>query len=335
MEAPAMSYRHFTPCERGILERLVRLGNTKQQIAAALGRHRGTIRRELLRNRDLDGEYKCAMASVFYWDRRRRCYVKSKLGDKVLMRNVETELAKDWSPEQIAGRWRMVDYAEDASQWISHESIYRHIRADKAAGGKLYLHPRRGHKRFSSKAKADCDMGRIKGRKGIDERPSSVNERIEAGHWEADTVKLKGKEGQCMATVVERSIGLLLGGRMPDSSAQAMNEALTRALAPVPEKLRRTVTVDNGKEFAWFAELETTLGIQVYFAHPYSAWERALNENTNGLLRQYFPKKKNLGTITDDEIQQAINALNNRPRKRLKYQTPLERYAQTIGALDT
>ena len=330
-----MSYHHFTPLEREALERLIRLGKTKKEIAEILGRHRGTIRRELLRNRDLDGKYKCAIASVFYWDRRKRCYVKSKLGDEALMLRVQDELKEKWSPEQIAGRWRVVAYPKDPSHWISHESIYRYIRADKAAGGKLYLHLRRGHKRFNPKAKAGCDMGRIKNRKSIEERPGEVAERIEVGHWEADTVKLNGEDGQCMVTAVERSIGILFGGRMPDNSAQSMNEALTRALAPVPEKLRRTLTVDNGKEFAWFAQLETTLGIQVYFAHPYSAWERGLNENTNGLLRQYFPKKKNLGTLTDEEIQYAINALNNRPRKRLNYQTPLERYAQVLGALGT
>jgi IS30 family transposase len=335
MEAPAMSYRHFTPSERETLERLVRFGKSKKEIGEILGKDRGSIRRELLRNRDLDGTYKCAMASVFYWRRRERCYVKSKLSDEALMLRVRADLAKDWSPEQIAGRWRMVKYPKEPAQWISHESIYRYIRADKAAGGKLYLHLRRGHKRFNPKAKAGCDMGRIQDRKSIDMRPEGVEERIEVGHWEADTVKLIGKEGQCMATAVERVWGMLLGSKMSDNSAKSMNDALTQALAPVPEKFRLTLTVDNGKEFAWFAQLEKTLGIQVYFAHPYSAWERATNENTNGLLRQYFPKKKNLGTLTDEEIQRAISALNNRPRKRLNYQTPLERYTQALGALDT
>lgn len=330
-----MSYRHLTSLEREILERWVRLGKSTKEIAETLGKHRSTIRRELLRNRDLDGEYKCAMASFFYSDRRKRCYVKSKLGDEALMLRVEKELKEKWSPEQIAGRWRERDFPNDHTQWISHETIYRYIRADKASGGKLYLHLRRGHKRFNPKAKAGCDMGRIKDRKSIDDRPGEVAQRIEAGHWEADTVNIGRKGGQCMATVVERSMGVLFGGRMPDNSAQSMNEALTRALAPLPEKLRRTLTVDNGKEFAHFAGLEKTLGIQVYFAHPYSAWERGLNENTNGLLRQYFPKKKNLGILIDDEIQYAINALNNRPRKRLNYQTPLERYAQVLGALDS
>jgi IS30 family transposase len=330
-----MSYRHFTPSERETLERSVRLGKSTKEIGEILGKHRGTIRRELLRNRDLDGKYKCAMASVFYLDRRKRCYVKSKLGDEALMLRVQKELREKWSPEQIAGRWRERDYPDDHTQWISHETIYRYIRADKAAGGKLYLELRRGHKRFNPKAKAACDMGRIKDRKSIDDRPGEVAQRIEVGHWEADTVNIGRKGGHCIATVVERSIGILFGGLMPNNTAPEMNEALTRALAPVPDKLRRTLTVDNGKEFAAFAELEKTLGIQFYFAHPYSAWERGLNENTNGLLRQYFPKKKDLGTVTDEQMQHAINQLNNRPRKRLNYQTPRERYAQVLGALDS
>lgn len=330
-----MSYHHFTPAERHTLECLVRLGMSRAKIGEILKKDRGTIRRELKRNRDLDGTYKCAMASVLYFDRRERCYIKSKLGDQELMRRVEEALKKKWSPEQIAGRWREMEYPIDPTKWISYETIYRYLRADRAAGGTLYRYLRRGHKRFSSKAKVKCDMGRIKDRKSIEERPGVVDECSRAGDWEGDTVYLGRQREQCMATLVERQNSFLKASLMPDSSAGALNAAVGRVLGPVPAKLRCTLTVDNGKEFAGFKELEQTLGIEVYFAHPYSAWERGLNENTNGLLRQYFPKKTDLKTVTEEELQKIVDELNDRPRKKLQYQTPRERFSKASGALDS
>lgn len=332
-----MSYHHFTPEERKALECLVRLGMSKAKIGETLKKDRGTIRRELKRNLDLDGTYQCEMASVRYFDRRKRCYAKSKrkLGDQALLQRVQEALKKKWSPEQIAGRWRDVEYPKDPAKWISHETIYRYVRADKAAGGTLYRYLRRGHKRFNPKAKARCDMGRIQGRTSITERPAVVAERSRIGDWEGDTMYLGRQREQCLATLVERQTRFLKASFMPDSSAAAMNAAITRVLGPTPEKLRCTLTVDNGKEFAGFKGMEQTLGLQVYFAHPYRAWERALNENTNGLLRQYFPKKASLLNASEDELQKIVDELNDRPRKKLQYQTPRERFSKACDALDS
>ena len=330
-----MPYHHFTPSERETLERLVRLKKSKVEIARILGKDRGTIGRELRRNAEEDGSYHSNIANVYYWRRREQLYVKHKLSDERLMRRVREALAKKWSPEQIAGRWRNVDYPEDPTQWISHETIYRYLRADRAAGGTLYKALRRGHQRYSSKGKAKCDMGRIKGRRSIEERPDVVDERSRVGDWEGDTMYLGRNRKQSLATLVERQCGFVKASLMPDSSAGAMNAAIVRVLGPVPAKLRCTLTVDNGKEFAGFRELEQTLGLPVYFAHPYSAWERALNENTNGLLRQYFPKKTDLHGTTEEQVQKIVDELNDRPRKKIQYQTPRERFSNMCGALDS
>jgi len=329
-----MPYHHLTPSERKVID-FMRVANFSQaRIAQALGRSQSTISRELRRNGDRDGYYNPHAANVVYWKRREQHYSRTKRGHKDLMDLVETKLHRKWSPEQIAGRLRYVEYPHDRAKWISHETIYQHVWEDKAHGGTLYRTLRRGRKIYGKRGTGRHPNTFIKGCVSIEQRPAIVNQRTRVGDWEGDTFFGRLRNG-CLATLVERSTGFLAAALMPNACASSLNLAVLESLRPVPKALVHTLTVDNGKEFAGFKSLETQLEMHVYFAHPYSAWERAINENTNGLLRQYFPKKTNLSTITQQQLQDALQCLNDRPRKRLLYRTPRELLSLSILALDT
>jgi IS30 family transposase len=330
-----MPYHHLTPSERKVIYSMRCMPEKYSQadIARALGRSRSTISRELKRNSDGRRWYNPEVGNVLYRMRRTRLYRCTKREQEAVMGHVEEALKKKWSPEQIAGRLRLA-FPEDRSRWISHETIYRHVREDKANGGKLFQHLRRGRKHWGKRGKGCHPNTYIKGRTSIEQRPEEANQRRRVGDWEGDTMYGGNRKG-CLATFVERKYGFLVAQRMQDATAASLNEAAIRGLAHLPRELLKTLTVDNGKEFAHFKALEVQLGLQVFFTHPYSAWERATNENTNGLLRQYFPRKKDLSRLTDEELQKAVQSLNDRPRKRLGYRTPREVLEDLVVALDT
>ncbi|MHB1400270.1 MAG: IS30 family transposase, partial [Trichloromonadaceae bacterium] len=246
--------------------------------------------------------------------------------------DVENKLRDDWPPEVIAYRVR-ADHPDDERMRVSHETIYRWVFLDAGQGGTLYrhLHRRRKHRRRQKRYGAGRRF--IPGRVGIEERPEVVAQRSRFGDWEGDLILGRRRSG-AIATHVERKSRYLMAELLPDRKADTFNEAAIPAYQALPKHLCQTLTLDNGKEFSRFKELEAKTGLSVYFAAPYSAWQRGTNENTNGLLRFYFPKGTNFKRISARALAKAVHKLNNRPRKCLGYRTPQEVYAEACcGAL--
>ena len=230
---------------------------------------------------------------------------------------IESKLSEDWSPEQVSG-WLL----ETQKTLISHETIYRHIWDDKQAGGDLHTHLRRQGKRYEKRRNGKSTRGQIKGRISIDDRPNIVDEKARVGDWEIDTMIGKGHSG-ALVTIVERATNFTVAAQVNSKCAAEVTQATITLLAPL-KHLVHTITADNGKEFAYHDQIAQTLGAEVYFAHPYSSWERGLNENTNGLLRQYFPKATNLKEVPQEDVDKAVVKLNTRPRKGLEFKTPMQ-----------
>jgi IS30 family transposase len=240
---------------------------------------------------------------------------------------VEKLLRQDWSPEQISGRLK-----KEQGICISHEWIYQYILADKQARGDLYKHLRCQKKRRKRYGKYDR-RGKLPNCRSIEERPAMVNARKRLGDWEVDTI-IGRKHKQALVTLTERKSRFTLLGKVSRRTAQAVRKQVCRLLLPVMDQAH-TLTSDHGKEFAEHEQIAERLNLKFYFAHPYAAWERGPNENTNGLLRQYFPKKSAFLTISNPEIKQAMSRLNFRPRKSLRFKTPFEVFYHSAVALTT
>ena len=239
-----------------------------------------------------------------------------------LRQYIRNKLKRYFSPEQIVGRIE-IDYPDDPQMRISSLTIYNWIRRDKKAGGKLCKFLRQGYRKRRKKHGSIDKRGQIPDRRPISDRPKAVDKRQEMGHWEGDTVVGKSN-GSSIATHVERKSRYLLVGRTDDKSSESMNSTTQRLFRRIPRSKRKTMTFDNGKEFAGFKELEKSVGFCCYFADPYSSYQRGTNENTNGLLRQFFPKGTDFNEVSEEEIDKAAALLNNRPRKCLNYRTPHE-----------
>lgn len=226
-------------------------------------------------------------------------------------------LKRKWSPEQIAGRLRC-----DGALSISHETIYLHVWKDRAAGGHLYKHLRCAVKKRRKRHNSYDSRGRLAGKRHISERPQWVEKRKSIGHWEVDTVVGVGSK-DCVATLVERKTGFTMLGRLPDRSKTSMSKRLKSLISRIQSSFK-TITADNGTEFHDYETVENTTGVKFYFATPYHSWERGSNENLNGLLRQYLPKRSSLAGLTQRRCDAIAQQLNSRPRKRLGFQTPEE-----------
>ncbi len=226
-------------------------------------------------------------------------------------------LRRKWSPEQISGRLR-----SNRSLSISHETIYIHVWNDKAAGGHLYKHLRCAVKKRRKRHNSYDSRGRLAGKRHIAQRPQWVEKRKSIGHWEVDTVVGVGSK-DCVATLVERKTGFTLLGKLPNRCKFSMSKRL-KSLIRREQARFKTITADNGTEFHDYESLEDAVGVRFYFATPYHSWERGTNENLNGLLRQYFPKRSNLAGLTQRQCDAVAQRLNTRPRKRLGYRTPEE-----------
>ncbi|OGI59311.1 MAG: hypothetical protein A2809_01320, partial [Candidatus Muproteobacteria bacterium RIFCSPHIGHO2_01_FULL_61_200] len=226
-------------------------------------------------------------------------------------------LRRQWSPEQIADRAGL-----EGTAAISHESIYRFVYAEKRVGGALWRHLR-GRRRYRKRygAGRDC-RGRIPGRLGIEQRPAAVERRDRLGHWEADTLHGRRRRGAVLS-LVERCSRYTRLAKLPRSNATTVHDGACRRLRPIADRVE-TLTADNGREFAAHQRISASLDADFYFADPYAAWQRGTNENTNGLIRQYLPKTRDLTTVTGPEIRLIENRLNLRPRKCLGYLTPHE-----------
>lgn len=329
-----MSYQHITLKERYVIYHLRLMRLSFREIGRRLERHHTTIAREVKRNRPTRGVYWDQFAHDKAIERKKRPRHLRRQSHPPLVEYVHTQLRQDWSPATIAARIK-IDFPRRAAMRISAEGIYQWIYQDAREGGSLYLHCLRRHKKRRRQGRYGSGRGLIPGRVSIDERPAHVDRRNRFGHWEADTVA-GAKSSGGIATHVERKSRLLLAGKLADQRAVTFNQTTCRLFADLPERWKKSLTVDNGKEFSLFKGIENETGMKVYFADPYSPWQRGTNENTNGLIRHYFPKGVNWKTVTEQMLTAVVDKLNNRPRKCLGYRTPLEVFSQNMaGALRT
>lgn len=318
------TYKQLTYEQRCQIYVLKESDMSQQKIADSIGTSQSAISRELKRNTGKRGyRYKQAQRKS---DERRAKAAKAvkMMPDMILL--IKSKLRKKWSPEQVSG-WLLTEQGVR----LSHETIYQHIWADKAAGGELYRYLRRRGKAYQSRSKSQAGRGHIKNRVGIEERPAIVDEKGRMGDWEIDLVIGKGHSG-ALVTIVERETSFTVSMRINDKSAKTVTAATIALLEPYKD-LVHTITADNGKEFAYHEEMTEALDAQVYFADPYSSWQRGLNENTNGLLRQYWPKSTDFKKVTANEVTAVIINLNDRPRKKLGYKTPSKLMAEHMAAI--
>ena len=308
-----MTYKQLTREQRYQIYALMKAGLFQTEIAKVIGVHKSTISRERRRNCGLRG-YRPKQAQRFAEIRRAKAVTTRISPDTWIL--VERLVRNDWSPEQISG-W----LSRKFQIMVSHESIYQFILKNKRQGGDLYLHLRCKKERRKRYGSANY-RGRIPDRISIDQRPAIVEKRARVGDWELDTIIGKGHK-QAIVSLTERKSRLALIAKVKHKSAELVSQSVQRLLVPIASKVF-TLTSDNGKDFARHQEISTDLQADFYFAHPYSCWERGLKENTNGLIRQYFPKKHDFTTITEKTLSMVMNKLNNRPRKCLGFKTPNE-----------
>jgi IS30 family transposase len=275
-----MSYRHLTRTERDVMFRMMVQGKSNGEIAASLGRHPSTISRQRRRNANCDGRYWPDVAHAKARIRARGHIHRPKTGHQLLMGYVARRLERRWSPEQIAGRLRAVGSAGLLGMTISRQTIYRWIWSDRQRVAKFRPFLRVAWRKRRKPYGKPSRRGQIPGRVSIDQRPQAVEARSRLGDWEGDTLVGKGHRGS-IATCVDRASRYLVARRMPKATAEMVNGSLHGALRRLPAPKRQTLTVDNGKESARHAELGRRLGLDVYFAHPYHAWERGTCENTS------------------------------------------------------
>lgn len=330
-----MSYTHFTEKERYVISHMKIAGFSLREIGRRLGRVHTSISREIARNRPTYAD------DAVYWYYATQKIANERLhiarshyrqNHKPLIDYVKDKLRLEWPPEAIAERLQL-DYPADERMRISHETIYHWIYNNVRDTGKLHIHLRRRHKKRRRQKRYGSGRRFIPGRISIDQRPAVVESRERFGDWEGDS--LEGAKGTgALATHVERKSRYLVAAKLMDKKAATMNAQSIQAFLKVPRTMRQTLTVDNGKEFSQFKELEAKTGLKVYFADPYAAWQRGTNENTNGLLRQYFPKGIDFNNVTEEEICRVVKKINHRPRKCLNYRTPHEVfYKSSRGAL--
>jgi len=312
-----LSYHQITYAERYTLGLLRRRGLSPAAIARVLGRHRSTVLREVRRNGAAsDGTYRPQLADWYALGRRSRSRRNKQFGANDFQL-VERFLKRKWSPEQISGRLR-----KDGTLSISHETIYRHTWEDKAAGGGLYKHLRCSTKKRRKRHNSYDSRGRLAGKRHISERPCWVEKRKSIGHWEIDTV-VGAVSKDCVATLVERKTGFTMIGKLPDRCKLSMSKRIKSLIRRTMTSFK-TITADNGTEFHDYESVERSIPVKFYFATPYHSWERGTNENLNGLLRQYLPKRSSLQGLTQRQCDAIARQLNTRPRKRLGYRTPEE-----------
>ena len=308
---------HLTLCEREDIMMMRRDGRGVSEIARAIGRDKSTVSRELRRN-PCARFYRASTAQRRYAERRGACRRGSVLDDERVFRLVADKfLEEQWSPEQIEGRLAL----ELGASPVSDTTIYRGIHAGRFDG---LVGGRRASRRLRHRGKrrrGPCERrGKIPISHEISERPQAAEGRGGPGHWEGDTVAGRAG-GACLLTLVDRSDGFLAGGKCRRKTAGCVAARMPEALEGQP---LASVTLDRGKEFAAHAEVTAEIGVEFYFALPHHPWQRGTNENTNGLLREYFPKGEPLGNVSEERVREVYDKLNRRPRKRLGYRTPYE-----------
>ena len=310
-----MNYKHLSQVERYQIYALMKAGHDQTQIAKLLDRHKSTISREISRNRGLKG-----------YRAKKVCATAAKRSEK--SRNAATMLPwvdeqaacllkLQWSPDHIAGKLP-----------VSHETLYQHVYSDKARGGTLWKNLRCQKQKRKRYAGGRDRRGQIPHRRPLSDRPVHIELRKQVGHWECDTVIGANHKG-AIVTMVERKSGFSVIVKVSQKTSELVSRAIIEGLRPYMVRVI-TLTYDNGKEFAGHIQIDQALNSTSYFARPFASWERSSNENFNGLLRQYVPKKRSLNTVTEDEITMIQNRLNNRPRNRLGFKTPAEVFNQSL-----
>jgi IS30 family transposase len=310
-----MNYKHLSQVERYQIYALMKAGHDQTQIAKLLDRHKSTISREISRNRGLKG-YRPKQACAIATKRSEKCRNAATVPPWVA-EQAACLLKLQWSPEQIAGKLP-----------VSHETLYRHVYSDKARGGTLWKNLRCQKQKRKRYAGGRDRRGQIPHRRPLSDRPVHIELRKQVGHWECDTVIGANHKG-AIVTMVERKSGFSVIVKVSQKTSELVSRAIIEGLRPYMVRVI-TLTYDNGKEFAGHIQIDQALNSTSYFARPFASWERGSNENFNGLLRQYVPKKRSLNTVTEDEITMIQNRLNNRPRKRLGFKTPAEVFNQSL-----
>lgn len=310
-----MNYKQLTQEERYQIYALIKANHNQKEIAKILERSASSISREIKRNKGLKG-YRPKQAQRLMLERRLMASKSTKI-TSVVKRWIDDLLFQDLTPEQIAGR-----LALEGKIKLHHESIYRYIYQDKANGGDLYQKLTRACKKYKKRYGSYDKRGQLVNRISIDERPDIVDSKSRIGDWEGDTVIGKGRKN-AFVTMVERKTLFAVVKRVESKHADITADALIASMIHLKGSIH-TITLDNGKEFAQHERIGKALDATVYFAHPYSSWERGINENTNGLLRRYFPKGTDFMMLSEEEIQAAVDKLNHRPRKTRGYKTPYE-----------
>ena len=313
-----MSYKHLNTYERGCIEALNKIGYSYRRIAKELGRHHSTIAREI--QRDTSAWYQAEVSQKNYEYRRKQSKIKGKYENE-LAELIENKLAATWSPEQIANTVTVGQ--------VSCKTIYNWLYQGKLNRGNLEVLRQKGksHKPAEKRGKFAVGMS-------IAERPKDVKSRKTFGHWELDTVvSSRGKSKGCLATFVERKSRLYTALKMPDRTSVSMEKAISQLYAALPIRAFVTATTDRGKEFACYQSIQEKLGLTLYFADPYSSWQRGSNENSNGLLREFYPKKTDLALVDDAELIHNLFLINSRPRKCLGWESPIQVFLHEVSHL--
>jgi IS30 family transposase len=326
------SHRTLSLAEREEISRGVVAGRSLRSIAAALNRAPSTISREIKRNGGRQ-QYRANLADQAAWDRAHRPKTCKLAQNPALARIVASKLQLAWSPRQIAG-WLKRTYPDDETYQVSHETIYRtlFIQARGALKKELLQHLRRTRRMRRSRhhTQKTADHGRITNAVSIRERPAEAEDRAVPGHWEGDL--LFGSKNSQIATLVERHSRYVLLARVQSKDTETVIDALIKQAHKLPRELYKSLTWDRGSEMADHKRFTLDTDIQVYFCDPHSPWQRGCNENTNGLLRQYFPKGMDLSNVHQNRLNAVARRLNERPRETLNFETPAERFNQCVAS---
>ena len=315
--------KHLTYEQRCQLHALNKQGLTQAAIGEKIGCGQSVVSREIKRNSGLRG-YRFKQAQTKSTTRRKEASERErKMTPDVVLLIEEKLTSEQWSPEQISGWLRLKGKTS-----VSHECIYQHIYADKRQGGTLYKHLRRSGKKYNKRKGKTAGRGLIPNRIDISERPAIVEERSRIGDWEADTIVGAQHKGAILSLVDRKSQYTLLK-KLDAATALKTSEAIIVKMCAFKQRVL-TITSDNGKEFADHQRVSIELDAAFFFAQPYHSWERGLNENTNGLVRQYFPKKTDFATVTNEQVERVQVLLNTRPRKTLGFLSPLEVFSGQI-----
>ena len=313
-----MSYHHLSTYERGRIEAFHRMGYSNRRIALSMGRHRSCIDREIKRNSEATA-YQAEVAEQNYNNRRKRSKPRGKL-NQGLVEIIEQRLQETWSPEQIANT--------ATPGKVGFKTIYNWIYAGKLRRANVQ------NLRHKGKRRKDDKRGRFALGLPISQRPPEVKHRETFGHWELDTmVSSRGESKGCFATFVERKSRLYTALKIADRSAESMQAAITQLYRTMPKGAFKTATTDRGKEFACYVKVKDELGLTLYFADAYSAWQRGSNENCNGLLREFYPKKTDLAKVHQKELTQYLFLINSRPRKCLNWKSPIQVFLHEVAHL--